>query len=72
VLAEKIIEESGNVFWQGSWKDVSHGFIPFSLTRNEEIHTGWLEISFQAATGEFILHRAAFNTGDGVDSRAGE
>jgi hypothetical protein len=62
VLAEKIIPMIGNPFWEGNWKNVQHKYMPVQVTKGNEKYFGWVEVSFDMATGKMILHRAAIAT----------
>lgn len=62
LLAEKIVPMTGNPFWQGNWKAVSHKYLPVQIKKNGDIYNGWIEISFDTASEKVILHRAAVCT----------
>jgi hypothetical protein len=59
VLAEKIIERSGNEYWQGNWKNSSHQYLPVQVMKNNLRYNGWVELSFDTNDGYVTLHRSA-------------
>ncbi|WP_300601537.1 hypothetical protein [Niabella sp.] len=62
LLAEKVTNANDQVFWRGDWTAADHLFIPFRITRNSRIYTGWVEVSFSKIQEQLILHRAALST----------
>jgi len=58
-LARKVTGTTGTPFWEGGWKNASHQYVAVRVTRAELNYYGWLEVSFDAAAGKTILHRAA-------------
>lgn len=61
LLAEKVTNESDQVFWRGNWIAADHLFIPFMITRNSRIYAGWVEVSFSRNQEQLILHRAGLS-----------
>ncbi|WP_199141775.1 hypothetical protein [Pedobacter sp. ASV12] len=57
LLSEKVITMSGNDYWQGKWKEVSHKYLAFAVKKNGKLHYAWLELSFSQSTEALILHR---------------
>lgn len=62
ILVEKVIPLSGNIFWKGEWRDVSHMFMAFAVEKNEKRYYGWLELSFSKEKEAVILHRSAISS----------
>lgn len=71
VIAQKIIEENGTS-WSGNWRNISHGYEPISILRNDKLYYGWIEISFDMQNERVILHRAAVAKEADVEVKAGE
>jgi len=71
LLAEKIIPMIGNPFWQGSWKNVSHKYLPVQLKKNGSVYNGWVELSFDMVQERIVLHKAAICTEAGKPIKAG-
>lgn len=71
VLAEKIIPETGNPFWQGNWKNVNHRYFPLQVRKADGSYQAWVELSFSTQSGEMILHRAAIAKQAGISIAAG-
>jgi len=72
VLAEKIIEETGTVHWEGNWKNADHKYFPVQVSKNNLRYNGWVEVSFKMDTEELILHRVAIAIEAGRDVKAGQ
>ncbi|SDD93849.1 hypothetical protein [Niabella drilacis] len=62
LLSEKVTTVQDQVIWRGDWVAASHQFIPFLTGRNNDVYTGWVEISFSADQELLILHKAARST----------
>jgi hypothetical protein len=71
VVAEKIIEQTGPVHWEGNWKNADHKYLAVQLRKADLLYTGWVEASFKADTEELILHRAAIAVKPGKNIKAG-
>ena len=61
VLAQKIIGVDKSSYWEGSWKDARHKYIPVQVKTRSLRYNGWVEISFDMVGEKIILHRAALN-----------
>ena len=59
VLVQKTITMNLPPYWEGSWKEASHRFIPIQLSKPEGVYTGWVELSFRTDVEQLILHKAA-------------
>ena len=59
VLTQKVIGISNPPYWDGTWKDASHRFIPIQLIKNNLPYNGWVEVSFDKLQEKIILHKAA-------------
>jgi hypothetical protein len=59
LLSQKIISMTIPPYWEGTWKDVLHRFIPIQLKRYNSLFNGWVEISFDKLQEKVILHKAA-------------
>ena len=71
VLAEKIIPETGETYWQGSWKNMSHHYLGLQTEKNGKRYYGWIELSMDIAAEKLILHKAAISVVEGLDVAAG-
>ena len=72
ILAQKIIGEVGDPFWQGDWKSATHRFIPIQLQKANAVYNGWIEVSFSTANEKIILHKAAIGKKAGKAIAAGK
>lgn len=70
VLAEKIIENTGN-HWEGLWKDADHKYLPIQIEKNDKLYHGWIELSFNKTAEKLILHKAAVSTEEDKAVQAG-
>ena len=61
VLAQKIIGVDKSSYWEGSWKDAQHKFIPLQVKSRGLRYNGWIEISFDMVAEKIILHRASLS-----------
>ncbi|MCW3075182.1 MAG: hypothetical protein JWP69_2251 [Flaviaesturariibacter sp.] len=59
LLAQRVELVNGTLYWEGPWKHAAHRFLPFYILRDSKRYFGWIEISFNTATQQTILHRAA-------------
>lgn len=71
VLSEKVIELSGNTFWQGTWMQASNKYFPFYFQKNAHRYYGWLELSMDISQEKIMLHRAALCNEPGKAVKAG-
>lgn len=61
VLVQKITSLIGSRHWDGLWKQATHHYVAFQLKQKEELLNGWVEVSFDPAGEQMILHRAALS-----------
>jgi hypothetical protein len=59
LLSQKIISTMSPPYWEGTWKDALHRFIPLQLKRNNSLFNGWVEVSFDKVQEKVTLHKAA-------------
>lgn len=71
LLSEKIIPMVGNPFWQGSWKQANHQYLPVQVKKNGSIFHGWIELSFDTAQEKLTLHKAALSSEANKTIKAG-
>lgn len=71
VLAEKITPVTGQPYWEGPWKNVSHKFLPIMIRKDGQRYYGWIELSFDTAAEKMILHRAAIASEADKEVKAG-
>jgi hypothetical protein len=58
VLVQKIQTLIGNTHWDGVWKQANHHYVAFQLNKQDHIINGWIEVSFDPAKEQLILHKA--------------
>ncbi|MGC4038291.1 MAG: hypothetical protein QM764_20175 [Chitinophagaceae bacterium] len=71
ILAQKIIPLTGEEYWEGNWKDVSHRYLSVQVKVNNKRYNGWIELSFDKIAQKTILHRAAISRKAECDVSAG-
>jgi hypothetical protein len=59
LLAQRVEDMSGAVYWEGDWKQSDHHYIPIQVNRNNALYNGWIEVSFSISGEKLILHKAA-------------
>ena len=72
ILAQKITPETGPVFWNGQWKNVSNKYFGFQLKRNDKLYNGWIKMSFNTQEEKLTVHGLAISKIAGKDVAAGE
>ncbi|NII24358.1 hypothetical protein HB364_04680 [Pseudoflavitalea sp. X16] len=58
-MAMKNTPESGQPYWEGAWKQVSHQYLAIQVVKEGKRYNGWIEVSFDTAGEKLILHKAA-------------
>ena len=71
VLAEKIIPETGETYWEGPCKNMSHQYLALQIEKNGARYFGWIELSMDKDAEKIILHRAAISIVEELDVAAG-
>lgn len=71
VLAEKVTPSTGNISWQGLWKDADHHFLPVQLSKGSKVYHGWIELGFSRSREKLILYKAAICTESNIEIKAG-
>ena len=61
VMTQRVTEEDGNRYWEGSWKDAAHKYLPVAVQKESMFHMGWIELSFDKENGRLTLHRAGLS-----------
>jgi hypothetical protein len=71
LLAQKIISMNAPPYWDGLWKDASHCYIAIQINKNNDMYYGWIEVSFNTAAEQLILHRSGVSREGGKTVKAG-
>ena len=71
MLAQKVIEESAQDWWDGEWKNASHRYVAVQVNKNNLLYYGWIEISFDTKSEVIILHKSAISKEAGKAIKAG-
>jgi hypothetical protein len=71
MVSQTVPRNGGAVTWDGPWKAVDHKFLPVQVTKNSQVYYGWIELSFNTATGALTLYRSGVSTEPDRDVRAG-
>ena len=71
VLAEKIIPETGETYWEGPWKNMSHHYLALQIEKNGKRYFGWIELSMDKVAEKLILHKAAISIVQDLEVAAG-
>ncbi len=58
-------------YWEGSWKDRDHRYLPFELMIEGKKHLGWVELFADTQTGKILFYRAAVSKEPQTRIRAG-
>ncbi|PJJ83778.1 hypothetical protein [Mucilaginibacter auburnensis] len=58
-------------YWEGSWKDRDHRYLPFELVINGKNHLGWIELFADTKTDKLVFYRAAISKEPQTVIRAG-
>ncbi|HMO61836.1 MAG TPA: hypothetical protein PKC39_12560 [Ferruginibacter sp.] len=74
ILVERIENATGQIWWQGQWKDAKNKYLPFQLIDADTLkrYTGWVELTVDINTEKIILHRMALSRVAEKLVRAGE
>jgi hypothetical protein len=59
LLAQRIEGMTGQLYWEGDWKEANHNYIPIQIKRDNALYNGWVEVSFSINNEKLILHNAA-------------
>jgi hypothetical protein len=60
-MALKNTPESGQSYWEGPWKQVSHKYLAIQVVKDNKRYNGWIEVSFDTAGEKLVLHKAAIS-----------
>lgn len=60
-MATKNTSETGQPYWEGAWKQVSHQYLAIQVVKEGRKYNGWIEVSFDTAGEKLILHKAAIS-----------
>lgn len=60
-MAMKNTPESGQPYWEGAWKQVSHQYLAIQVAKGGKRYNGWIEVSFDTAGEKLVLHKAAIS-----------
>lgn len=72
MLAQKVVTVSSPPFWEGTWRQVKHHFLPVRLSSSNQYFYGWVELSFDTAGEKTILHRAGISRQPDKAVKAGQ
>lgn len=70
-LIEKRVHENSSITWHGNWLTAERAYLPVTLSINNQVHGGWVELSSDPVNGKIILHRAAITKRPNKLPRAG-
>ena len=70
-LVQKVIEINRAPYWMGSWVNAIDSYLAFQLVKGPSVFNGWIQLSFDKANEQIVLHHAAFSLQPGVDIKAG-
>jgi hypothetical protein len=70
-LMQKVTTASNAIYWEGSWKDRDHRYLPLELIIKGQTHLGWVELFADTNNGKIVLYRAAISKEPQTRIRAG-
>ena len=62
---------STQTYWEGSWKDRDHRYIPLEMIIGGKTHLGWVELFANTKAGKLVFYRAAISKTPQTRIRAG-
>jgi len=65
------VSAATQTYWEGSWKDRDHRYLPLEMIINGQTHLGWVELFADTNSGKIILYRAAVSKMPQTRIRAG-
>ena len=71
LIAQKVTEINPPVYWQGSWKEASHKYLPMRIQKGHDLYYGWIELSFDVKDEKIVMHRAAISRDANKGAKAG-
>lgn len=60
-MALKNTPETGQPYWEGAWKQVSHKYLAIQVVKEGKPYNGWIEVSFDTTGEKLVLHKAAIS-----------
>ena len=60
-MALKNTPATGQPYWEGAWKQVSHKYLAIQVVKEARRYNGWIEVSFDTAGEKLVLHKAAIS-----------
>lgn len=58
-------------YWDGSWANRDHRYLPLEMVINGQTHLGWVELFADTNSGKIVLYRAAISKQPQSHIRAG-
>jgi|GEM_PF-2544026 len=71
ILMRHVTTNTMQTYWEGSWKDRDHRYLPLELVISGKTHLGWVELFADTNGGKIILYRAAISKEPQTRIRAG-
>ena len=71
VVAEEIRPDNAAPYWDGSFKNASHKYLPVRIQRNGQYYFGWIELTMDKENRKLILNKACISTEPGKEIKAG-
>ncbi|MFD0750521.1 hypothetical protein ACFQZS_10230 [Mucilaginibacter calamicampi] len=65
------VSTATQTYWEGSWKDKDHRYLPLELIINGQTHRGWIELFADTNSGKIVFYRAAISKTPQTKIRAG-
>jgi hypothetical protein len=65
------ITTATQTYWEGSWKDRDHRYLPLEMMINGQTHLGWVELFADSNSSKLIFYRAAISKAPQTRIRAG-
>jgi hypothetical protein len=65
------ITTATQIYWEGSWKDKNHRYLPLEMVINGQTHLGWIELFADTNSSKIIFYRAAISKAPQARIRAG-